>query len=208
MTDNSTEYKKPWYRKIEIWVSTGVGIIVSFSISYYFFDIQKNKREPYFIVDPHRIEIIDSNNLEKWPIEVIRKKDKTPINGDISAFRFFFWNLGRRSIDGSYHTKNKDNKNKDILQNIQIAFTDDNVEILQQSTFIRENNKYVKPQLCECTQPQTEMRCIHLDPKRPKMHRNPIQIARARVGFHRTNHLYGAARRRDQTLRTYKRGKN
>src|SRR5207247_5981904 len=54
-------------------------------------------REPILVVDPNRVEILSTERLATAPIKVLRR-DNTPIETDVYAVRFYFWNAGRRSI--------------------------------------------------------------------------------------------------------------
>ncbi len=54
-------------------------------------------RDPIFVVDPDRVEILSASRIANAPIKVLRR-DNTPVKADIYAVRFYFWNAGKRSI--------------------------------------------------------------------------------------------------------------
>ena len=74
-------------------------------------------RDPFFLVDPSRTEIISHARVESAPIRVLRN-DGEAVTGDLYALRFYIWNAGKRSI-----------KRVDVLDTIKLAF-DDSAEIL------------------------------------------------------------------------------
>src|SRR4029077_17649923 len=60
------------------------------------FQRSREERDPVFVVDPNRVEIISRERVAISPLTVVA--DGEPIKGDVYAVRFFFWNAGRRSI--------------------------------------------------------------------------------------------------------------
>jgi len=94
-----------------------VGIIGAL-ISTYFYAKSIREREPIFMVDPSRTDILSRSNLEQTPIRVY-KRDGTPITTDLSALRFYFWNDGKEAI-----------KSENILEPIGIEFDDTTCQIL------------------------------------------------------------------------------
>lgn len=98
-----------------------VGLIIGLlgiGLSYYFYDISKIEREPVFIVDPLRTQIIDSKLIKSTPITVLTPNGRK-ISADLNTIRFYFWNNGRQSI-----------KRDNILKKIRIQIADSSAEIL------------------------------------------------------------------------------
>ncbi len=74
-------------------------------------------RDPMFVVDPDRVEILSAARIANAPIKVTRR-DNTPIRSDIYAVRFYLWNAGKRSI-----------RPENVLETIRVAL-DSESEIL------------------------------------------------------------------------------
>ncbi len=81
------------------WLGLLVGAI-GIGLSVYFYVESRETRDPVFIVDPSRAEIISHARVETAPIRVLRADGK-PITTDLYAVRFYFWNRGKRSIRSS-----------------------------------------------------------------------------------------------------------
>jgi hypothetical protein len=73
-------------------------LTVGFGVSgiYFYFESQE-ARDPVFVVDPDRVEIVRAARVAQAPIKVLRR-DNTPVRSDIYAARFYFWNAGKRPI--------------------------------------------------------------------------------------------------------------
>lgn len=95
------------------------GIAIGFLIAYYFYSKSIIRREPIFIVDPSRTEILNSARISQSPVRVI-KQNGDEIKSDLTAVKFYFWNNGKAPI-----------KKADILKNISIALDDPNGEIIE-----------------------------------------------------------------------------
>ncbi len=78
------------------WTTWLVGAIGA-GVSVYFYSESREARDPVFIVDPNRTEIISHARVEAAPIRVLRH-DGRAVMGDLSALRFYFWNAGKTSI--------------------------------------------------------------------------------------------------------------
>ena len=76
------------------------------------------EREPIFLVDPIRTEILRRQDLDESPIKVLRN-DSTRIMTDLTVAKVYFWNNGRESI-----------KREHILENLMIEFDDSTNQIL------------------------------------------------------------------------------
>jgi hypothetical protein len=70
---------------------------VGFALSIYFYEISKKEKDPTFVVEPVRTEIINSSKLQNSPIRVI-KSDSQEIKRDLTSIRFYFWNKGKEAI--------------------------------------------------------------------------------------------------------------
>lgn len=99
------------------YISTFITII-SLILTCYFYLKTKVEREPVFVVDPVKTEIINSNNISNAPI-IVTKKNGEQIKSDLVSIRFYFWNMGRKSI-----------KKENILDKIVIRIEDKNSQIL------------------------------------------------------------------------------
>lgn len=87
-------------------------------IAAYAYQESIREREPSFIIDPVRTEILRSDQVLGVPIRVTRT-DGTEIKSDLSSVRFYLWNNGKESI-----------RDSDVLQQISIRFDDPNVRIV------------------------------------------------------------------------------
>lgn len=116
-----------------IGVVVGVLAIIA---AYIFYRLSLAEREPVFLVHPERTPLIKSESLKASPIRVTRA-DGTPIQGDVTALRFFFWNNGKAPIRGS-----------DVYQSdpLLLSFTGD-IEILDVKTLTISRPKIVRPLL-------------------------------------------------------------
>src|SRR5882724_10374125 len=99
------------------WLGLLVGAI-GIGLSVYFYAESREERDPVFVVDPNRVEIISEERVANGPIIVLRR-NKTPIRGDVYAVRFFFWNAGRLAIEP-----------QDILEPLRVTLRDSSSEIL------------------------------------------------------------------------------
>ncbi len=99
------------------WLGIVVGVTGA-GLSCYFYWESREVRDPVFIADPNRVEIVSAANIATAPIKVLRR-DGTPISADVYAVRFFFWNAGRRSI-----------RPENVLDTLQIMLLDSTSEIL------------------------------------------------------------------------------
>jgi len=99
------------------WLGLLVGALgIGFSV--YTYAESRQERDPVFVVDPNRVEIISEERVANSPIVVLRR-DKKPIRGDVYTVRFFFWNAGKLAIEPP-----------DILEPLQITLGDSSSEIL------------------------------------------------------------------------------
>ncbi|MDP3910527.1 MAG: hypothetical protein Q8Q14_09040 [Gemmatimonadales bacterium] len=78
------------------WATWLIGAIGLAGTAYFYFQ-SVEKRDPVFVVDPTRTEIVSRARVETAPIRVLRQ-DGRPVSADLYAIRFYFWNAGRRSI--------------------------------------------------------------------------------------------------------------
>src|SRR5438132_3491285 len=99
------------------WPGIVIGVIPGLALSLYIYVQTREARDPVFVVDPNRVEIISHERVANSPITVLH--DKIPIQGDVYAVRFFFWNAGKRSI-----------RPENVLEPIQITLGDSGSQIL------------------------------------------------------------------------------
>lgn len=87
----------------ENWLGVGglfVGVI-GVAASIYTYSSSRRQREPYFITDPARTEILSRDRVGAAPIRVTRS-DGQPITSDLTAVRFYFWNAGGEAIKDAH----------------------------------------------------------------------------------------------------------
>lgn len=97
---------------------TIIACLLGIGFSYYFYQLSKSEREPIFLIDPIRAPIIDSKTFPKTALRVV-KGENTPIDGDITSIRFYFWNNGKEPI-----------RKEHILSPILVSLSDKRGEIL------------------------------------------------------------------------------
>lgn len=98
------------------WPTWLVGAIFA-APGVYLYLLGREVRDPVFLVDPNRTEIISQARIETAPIKVLRRDGK-PVTDNLYAVRFYFWNAGKRPI-----------KAADVLETVRITL-DDSGEIL------------------------------------------------------------------------------
>jgi hypothetical protein len=86
--------------------------VIGLAASFYFFNESKKNREPIFVVDPVRTEILSTRRVSDAPIRIL-KNDGTEITSDLNSIRFYFWNRGSESI-----------KRANVLQAIKVTLED------------------------------------------------------------------------------------
>ncbi len=111
-----------------------IAILIGIAVSNHFYQKSIAKREPVFLVDPSRTEIIDCTRLEETPLRVVRASGDE-IKGDVTSTRFYFWNNGRQSI-----------KPSNILEPLIITLDDPDGEILDYK-ILKQSREVVKPLL-------------------------------------------------------------
>lgn len=82
--------------------------LLGVALSIYFYEASKKEKDPTFIIEPIRTEIVNSEKLQNSPIKVI-KTDSQEIKKGLTSIRFYFWNKGKEAI-----------KNENILSDIII----------------------------------------------------------------------------------------
>jgi hypothetical protein len=92
--------------------------LAGLSASIYFYRRATRIRDPIFIVDSSRIQILSSKQVSEVPIKVLKKGD-AEVRSDLTGVRFYFWNQGTSPI-----------KRHDILEPIQIRLDDSSAEII------------------------------------------------------------------------------
>lgn len=92
--------------------------ILGVILSIYFYQVSIKQKDPTFIIEPIRTQIINSKKLNNQPIKVIAVSDGQEIKKDLTVIRFYFWNKGKEAI-----------KAEDVLKPLQIV-SDSEVKIL------------------------------------------------------------------------------
>lgn len=121
--------KKNWIAVIGVFIG-----LLGFISSIYFYQISKKEREPYFIIKPTRIGIIDHDRLSETQLRVVRK-DGSEIEGNVSVVQFYLWNAGKEPI-----------KKSNILEPLTIALQEPNIEIIDYR-ILEISRKVVNPSL-------------------------------------------------------------
>ncbi|SRR6266566_2394450 len=119
------------------WLGLLVGA-AGIALSIYFYQQSREERDPVFIVDPNRVEIVSAEHVATAPIKVLRR-DNSPIRADVYAVRFFFWNAGRRSI-----------RPENVLEPIRMTLGDTSSEILDFKT-LKDSRSVARLQLTRVT---------------------------------------------------------
>lgn len=73
-----------------------IGIITG----YIFYEHSIAEKEPMFFIHPERTSLINTDSLKNTKIRITRV-DGMPINSNVTALRFFFWNNGKAPIRAS-----------------------------------------------------------------------------------------------------------
>jgi hypothetical protein len=123
----STYFRQNWLGIVGLAVGI-VGVVLSF----YFYLQAVAEREPIFLVDPARTEIIKSERVTDTPLMVTRKTGEL-IKGDITAIRMYFWNRGKLGI-----------RPANILQPLVVSIDGERSEILDFKV-LRSSRSVVKP---------------------------------------------------------------
>lgn len=95
-----------------------LGWTIPIILSLYLFNLSFAPREPRFLVDYYRTEILNSKLISRVPIKVI-KNNGEEIASDLTAVKLYFGNTGKRSI-----------KKEHILEDIIFKIDDPEVEII------------------------------------------------------------------------------
>lgn len=105
--------KKNWLGLFGLLIGL-IGIVLSFI----FYTGTLADREPVFVVDPNRTEIISADRVSEAPLKVVRTEGGE-ISGNISSVRVYLWNRGKISI-----------KPENILQPLRLTLGEPKGEIL------------------------------------------------------------------------------
>ncbi len=104
--------------RIDLGIVIGVlGIL----LSLYLYEQSIREREPCFITDPVRTEILKSSDVVGVPIKVIRT-DGSEIRSDLSSIRYYLWNNGKEPIHANQ-----------VLEPISIRLDDPNARLIYPS---------------------------------------------------------------------------
>ena len=92
--------------------------VVGLYYSYYFYEQSKSERQPIFVVDPQRTQILSEKTLISAPIKVFTSNGREICSG-LTSVRFYFWNMGKISI-----------RPNNILEPLKISIADSNARII------------------------------------------------------------------------------
>jgi len=88
-----------------------IASIVGIGLAFYFYNLTKETREPYFYDYPVKTKVIESKFLSEAPFKIFRLNGEE-IKKDISSSTFYFWNQGKKPI-----------KTADILDSLVISLS-------------------------------------------------------------------------------------
>ena len=85
-------FKRNWLGLLGLLVG-----LISLILSFIFYTQTLVYREPVFVVDPNRTEIIRADRISNAPLKVVRLEGDE-ISGDISSARVYLWNRGTLAV--------------------------------------------------------------------------------------------------------------
>jgi hypothetical protein len=129
--------------------ATAIALLAIY-LSYYFYSDSIKSREPVFLIDPIRTEILSTKPLDSAPIRVLRKNG-SEIHSNLYAVRFYFWNRGKESI-----------RRANILDRLNIILEDSLSDILD-FRILAVSRKVTKFQLIPDTSAQLRSLFIDFD---------------------------------------------
>ena len=74
-----------------------IASIISIGLAFYFYNLAKETREPFFFDYPVKTKIIESKFLSDAPFKIFRLNGEE-IKKDINSATFYFWNQGKKPI--------------------------------------------------------------------------------------------------------------
>ncbi len=92
--------------------------IIGIALSIHFYSISRSIREPIFLEDPIRTEILTHERITQAPIKVFRS-DGDEVTSDLISLRFYFWNAGNDPIHSD-----------DLLRDLTIYLDNQDAKIL------------------------------------------------------------------------------
>jgi hypothetical protein len=90
---NESLYQK--YR--DIIISSVISIVITIIFGYYFLYVGIRERRPTFYVDPTRTTILDKENADNAPLQLLKSNGDT-ITSDVTSVFFYFFNQGEETI--------------------------------------------------------------------------------------------------------------
>ena len=121
--------KRNWFGLLGITIG-----IASLTLSLYVYRISGIPPSPFFLVDPIRTDVIDSDRLSETPIRIL-KLNGEEIRGNVTSKRFYFWNDSRKPIKAS-----------NILEPLVVTLNNPNSEILDYA-ILKYSRQVVRPVL-------------------------------------------------------------
>lgn len=121
--------KRNWLGLLGLFVGL-IGIL----LSVIFYTRTLSSRDPVFVVDPNRTEIIKADRIVGAPLKIVRA-DGSEISGDITSVKVYLWNRGNISI-----------KSEHILEPLKLTLGDPKGEILD-FQILKISRKVVTPEV-------------------------------------------------------------
>lgn len=111
------------------------GILAGIVVSWYFYHLAKRERQPVFLVDAVRTEIVNTGRIAEAPIRVLRRDNGREITSNVTVFRFYLWNAGKEAI-----------KRENILEGIRLVLENAgaNAEILEPRILKRSRENIIE----------------------------------------------------------------
>lgn len=91
--------------------------ILGIILSIYYYELSKREKEPTFIIDPIKFEILKSSSTHLAPIKILTL-DSSEIKDDVTSLTFYFWNKGKEPL-----------KSEDLLTDINF-YLNNNAKII------------------------------------------------------------------------------
>ncbi|MCC6373115.1 MAG: hypothetical protein IT236_19075 [Bacteroidia bacterium] len=71
--------------------------ILGIALSVYYYELSKREKDPTFIIDPIKFEILKSSSTHLAPIKILTLNGDE-IKRDVTSLTFYFWNKGKEPI--------------------------------------------------------------------------------------------------------------
>ena len=124
MLINLTRFTRKYWQFLVATAITLIGIY----LSYFFYVESARSRQPIFLIEPNRTEILSSEQVNRAPIRV-HKLDGSEIHSNLYALRFYFWNRGKESI-----------RKSNVLEPLRVTSSDSTIDIVEARVLARSRD--------------------------------------------------------------------